>query len=226
MFILIVGGGKVGSYLSRALVNQGHEIVVVEKDERKAKMLERLIDRQVTVVGDGCDPLVLEGAGVARADVVVADTGDDEDNLVVVLLSKKKSKARCIARVNNPANKLIFDSLDTEDPVTVISSTELILDVLNEQVNASKYRSMLETMHLFGKGDMQLVKVAIPEESPVDGRMLAEINLPHNSVVVAVDRPNRDMEIPTGDTVLHAGDSMIVIVKNGAAERIRSIVAG
>lgn len=225
MFILIVGGGKVGSYLSRALVDQGHEIVVVEKDERKAKMLERLIDRQVTVVGDGCDPLVLEGAGVARADVVVADTGDDEDNLVVVLLSKKKSKARCIARVNNPANKLIFDSLDTEDPVTVISSTELILDVLNEQVNASKYRSMLETMHLFGKGNMQLVKVAIPEQSPVDGRMLAEVNLPHNSVVVAVDRPDRDLEIPTGDTVLHAGDSMIVIVKNGAAERIRAIVS-
>lgn len=226
MFILIVGGGKVGSYLSRALVNQGHEIVVVEKDERKAKMLERLIDRQVTVVGDGCDPLVLDGAGVARADVVVADTGDDEDNLVVVLLSKKKSKARCIARVNNPANKLIFDSLDTEDPVTVISSTELILDVLNEQVNASKYRSMLETMHLFGKGNMQLVKVAIPERSPVDGRMLAELNLPHNSVVVAVDRPNQDLEIPTGDTMLHAGDSMIVIVKNGAAERIRSLVSG
>jgi trk system potassium uptake protein TrkA len=225
MFILIVGGGKVGSYLSRALVNQGHEVVVIEKDERKAKMLERLIDRQITVVGDGCDPLVLEAAGVARADVVVADTGDDEDNLVVVLLTKKKSKARCIARVNNPANKLIFDSLDTEDPVTVISSTELILDVLNEQVNASKYRSMLETMHLFGKGNMQLVKVAIPEQSPVDGRMLAEISLPHNSVVVAVDRPNRDLEIPTGDTVLHAGDAMIVIVKNGAAERIRQIVS-
>jgi trk system potassium uptake protein TrkA len=225
MFILIVGGGKVGSYLTRALVNQGHEVVVVEKDERKAKMLERLIDRQVTVVGDGCDPFVLEQAGVARADVVVADTGDDEDNLVVVLLSKKKSKARCIARVNNPANKLIFDSLDPEDPVTIISSTELILDVLNEHVNASKYRSMLETMHLFGKGNMQLVKVAIPEQSPVDGRMLADINLPHNSVVVAVDRPDRDLEIPTGDTVLHAGDSMIVIVKNGAAERIRSIVS-
>ena len=227
MFILIVGGGKVGSYLSRALVDQGHEVVVIEKDERKAKMLDRLIDRQVTVVGDGCDPFVLEGAGVARADVVVADTGDDEDNLVVTLLTKKKSKARCIARVNNPANKYIFDSLDPEDPVTVISSTELILDVLNEQVNASKYRSMLETMHLFGKGNMQLVKVAIPEQSPVDGRMLADVNLPHNSVVVAVDRKGQDdLEIPTGDTVLHSGDSMIVIVKNGAAERIRAVVAG
>ncbi|HEY1654091.1 MAG TPA: TrkA family potassium uptake protein [Candidatus Tumulicola sp.] len=226
MFILIVGGGKVGSYLTRALVNQEHEVVVIEKDGRKAKALERLVDRQVTVVGDGCDPAVLETAGVARADVVVADTGDDEDNLVVVLLSKKKSKARCIARVNNPANKLIFESLDPEDPVTVISSTELILDVLNERVNAAKYRSMLETMHLFGKGDMQLVKVAIPERSPVAGKSLAELNLPHNSVVVAVDRPACDLEIPTGDTTVRAGDSMIVIVKNGAAERIREMLAG
>ncbi len=225
MFILIVGGGKVGSYLTRALINQGHEVVVVEKDERKAKMLERLIDRQVTVVGDGCDPFVLEAAGVARADVVVADTGDDEDNLVVVLVTKKKSKARCIARVNNPANKLIFDSLDQEDPVTVISSTELILDVLSEQVNAAKYRSLLETMHLFGKGNMQLVKVAVPEQSPVEGKRLSELNLPHNSVVVAVDRPDHDLEIPTGDTILHAGDSMIVIAKNGAAERIRTLVS-
>lgn len=225
MFVLIVGGGKVGSYLSRALVNQNHEVVVVEKDERKAKALERLIDRQVGVVGDGCDPAVLENAGVARADVVVADTGDDEDNLVVVLLAKKKSKARCIARVNNPANKLIFESLDPEDPVTVISSTELILDVLNEQVNAAKYRSMLETMHLFGKGNMQLLKVMVPEASPVAGKSLAEIHLPHNSVVVAIDRPDRDLEIPTGDSILHAGDAMIVIVKNGAAERIRELVA-
>ena len=142
-------------------------------------------------MGDGCDPAVLEAAGVARADVVVADTGDDEDNFVVVLLSKKKSKARCIARVNNPANKLIFDSLDAEDPVTVISSTELILDVLNEHVNAAKYRSMLETMHLFGKGEMQLIKVAVPERSPVAGKSLAELRLPQNSVVVAVDRRNR-----------------------------------
>ena len=78
----------------------------------------------------------------------------------------------------------------------VISSTELILDVLNEHVNASKYRSMLETMHLFGKGDMQLVKVAIPERSPVDGKRLAEVDFPHNSVVVAVDRPDSDLEIP------------------------------
>jgi trk system potassium uptake protein TrkA len=225
VFIVIVGGGKVGSYLTRALINQHHEVVVVERDERKAKALERLVDRQVTVVGDGCDPAVLETAGVARADVVVADTGDDEDNLVVALVTKKTSKARCIARVNNPANKLIFNSLDPEEPVIVISSTELIFDVLNEYVNASKHRSLLETMHLFGKGGLRLVKVAIPEHSRVAGKTLREVVFPQNSVVVAIDRPNRDLEIPTGDTALQIGDSVVVIVKDGAAEHVREVFA-
>ena len=137
MFVLIVGGGKVGSYLTRALLQQGHEVVMVEKEERKARMLEQLIEQKVTVVGDGCDPLVLEQSGLARADVVVADTGDDEDNLVVCLIAKKKNAtARCIARVNNPANKMIFDSLDRENPVSIISSTEIILDVISRQITA------------------------------------------------------------------------------------------
>lgn len=136
MFVLIVGGGKVGSYLTRALVSQGHEVVIVEKAERKARLLEQLLERNVTIVGDGCDPLVLEQAGLARADVVIADTGDDEDNLVVCLITKKNSKARCIARVNNPRNKLIFDSLDQENPVTTISSTEVILDAMHKHVTA------------------------------------------------------------------------------------------
>ena len=136
MFVLIVGGGKVGSYLTRALVSQGHEVVIVEKSERKARLLEQLLERNVTIVGDGCDPLVLEQGGLARADVVIADTGDDEDNLVVCLITKKSSKARCIARVNNPRNKLIFDSLDQENPVTTISSTEVILDAIHKHVTA------------------------------------------------------------------------------------------
>jgi trk system potassium uptake protein TrkA len=136
MFVLVVGGGKVGTYLTRGLLAQDHEVVVVEKQERKATLMEQLIEQKVTVVGDGCDPLVLEQAGVKRADVVVADTGDDEDNLVVCLITKKNSRARCIARVNNPANKTIFDSIDRENPITVISSTEIILDVISRSISA------------------------------------------------------------------------------------------
>ncbi|MHB8177060.1 MAG: potassium channel family protein [Vulcanimicrobiaceae bacterium] len=226
MFILIVGGGKVGSYLTRALLGQNHEVVVVEKDARKAKMLERLLDRQVSVVGDGCDPLVLEQAGIERADVVVADTGDDEDNLVVVLIAKKRTKARCIARVNNPRNKLIFESLDVQDPVTVISSTEIILDVLNEQVNAASYRAALETMHLFGKGQLQLVRISIPAHSPVVGKPLSEIGFPSGSVMVAIDRNDQELLIPDGSTQLQDGDNIIAIVKNGAADAIHKLLLG
>ena len=224
MFILIVGGGKVGSYLTRALINQQHEVVVVEKYEKKAKALDTLIDRQVTLVGDGCDPTVLEAAGVARADVVVADTGDDEDNLVVVLLTKKKSNARCIARVNNPRNKQIFDSLDPEDPVTVISSTEIILDVLNEHVNAASYSAALDTMHLFGKGNLSLVRIGVPENSRTANRTLAELSLPRNSVIVAIEREGEsEMLIPTGDTQLRVGDRIVAVVKNGAAEKLQAV---
>lgn len=134
MFVIIVGGGKVGSYLTRELLRAGHEVVMVEKQERKATLLEQLLEERVALVGDGCDPLVLEQAGLKRADVVVADTGDDEDNLVVCLIATKNSKARCIARVNNPANKMIFESLNRENPITVISSTEIVLGVISQSI--------------------------------------------------------------------------------------------
>jgi trk system potassium uptake protein TrkA len=174
MFILIVGGGKVGTYLARALIRQQHEVVVIEKETRKAQMLTNLLEADVAVVGDGCDPNVLLQAGVARADVVVADTGDDEDNLVVVLITKKHSGARCIARVNNPKNKLIFESLDSEQPVTVVSSTEIILDIIEDRVNATT----LETLARLGKGDLELVQLAITNESPARGRRIADLELP------------------------------------------------
>ncbi|HEY8314289.1 MAG TPA: NAD-binding protein [Candidatus Baltobacteraceae bacterium] len=225
MFVLIVGGGKVGSYLTRALLQQNHEVVVVEKQERKAKELEALLETNATVVGDGCDPLVLEQAGVGRADVVVADTGDDEDNLVVCLIAKKKTKARCIARVNNPRNKLIFESLDTGDPITVISSTEIILDVLNEHVSASRGTN-IETMHLFGKGQMQMIKVGIPANSPVDGKRVSDVDFPRNSIIVAVIRGEDDLVIPTSDTELHSSDKVIAIVRDGAAEQLRLLLTG
>jgi trk system potassium uptake protein TrkA len=226
MFILIVGGGKVGSYLTRALINAGHEVVVVDKNERKAKMLERLVDREVVVVGDGCDPVVLESAGLQRADVVVADTGDDEDNLVVALLTKKKSKARCIARVNNPRNRQIFESLDPKDPVTVISSTEIILEVLREYVSvAGGHGPLVEPLHIFGKGNLWLVKVGVPPASALADKPLSSLHLPEGSVVVAVDRSDSAVEIPSSETIVRGGDEIIAIVKHGAAEQIAELFA-
>ncbi len=147
MFILIVGGGKVGTYLSRALMQQDNEVVVVEKSASKAKMMTNILENDIAIVGDGCDPVILQQAGIERADVVIADTGDDEDNLVVALIAKKQpNKPRCIARVNNPRNKMIFESLDPADPVRVISSTEVILSALHEHVKALDLKSAIESL--------------------------------------------------------------------------------
>ena len=158
--LIIVGGGKVGTYLTRALLKEDHEVVVIEKDPKKAQMMTNLLETDVAIVGDGCDPIVLSQAGLSRADVVVADTGDDEDNLVVCLITKKQSKARCIARVNNPKNKLIFESLDKEDPVIVISSTEVILNIIDEQVNTRDLASLVT----LGKGELELIKLTIARD--------------------------------------------------------------
>jgi trk system potassium uptake protein TrkA len=222
VFILIVGGGKVGTYLARALIRQQHEVVVIEKETRKAQMMTNLLEADVAVVGDGCDPNVLLQAGVARADVVVADTGDDEDNLVVVLITKKHSGARCIARVNNPKNKLIFESLDSEQPVTVVSSTEIILDIIEDRVNATT----LETLARLGKGDLELVQLAITNESPARGRRIADLELPAGSVIVAVDHGAGDVVIPNGETVFSTGDGVIAMIKHAARADVCAALTG
>jgi trk system potassium uptake protein TrkA len=222
MFILIVGGGKVGTYLARGLLKQQHEVVVIEKDPRKAQMMTNLLESDIAVVGDGCDPNILLQAGVARSDVVVADTGDDEDNLVIMLISKKHSKARCIARVNNPKNKLIFESLDSEQPVIVISSTEIILDIIDDRVNATT----LETLAHLGKGDLELVQLSIMNDSPASGRRIADLALPAGSVIVAVDRGAGEVVIPNGETVFAPGDAVIAMIKHSARADVCAALVG
>lgn len=222
MFVIIVGGGKVGTYLARALLAQRHEVIIVEKQARKAELMATLLETEVTVVGDGCDPLVLEGAGLSRADVVVADTGDDEDNLVVCLIAKKRSNARCIARVNNPKNKMIFESIDRAAPIQVISSTEIILDAINEHVNTDE----LSLIGRLRDGDLELVKLSVPGGSPAHGRRIVDVGLPRSSIVVAVDRKGEDLVIPSGDTIVRAGDNVILMVKNDAREEARTALAG
>jgi trk system potassium uptake protein TrkA len=221
MFIIIVGGGKVGTYLARDLLGQGHEVVVIEKDARKAQLMTNLLEGDIAIVGDGCDPMILAQAGVARADVVVADTGDDEDNLVVCLIAKKQSQARCIARVNNPRNKEIFTSLDPERPVTVISSTELVLHLIEEEVNLNDCRPLLRL-----RSDLELVKLTCVADSPAVGKRIADLAFPRTAIVVAVEHRNGDVTVPNGDTRIAPGDDVLVMVKNGARDQVRAALLG
>lgn len=222
MFVIIVGGGKVGTYLARALQHKEHEVIVIEKVAKKAQMMANLLENDVTMVGDGCDPLVLEAAGIKRADVVVADTGDDEDNLVVCLIARRHSRARCIARVNNPKNKTIFESIDSERPITLISSTEVILDAINAQVNTDE----LSLIAKLKDGALELVKLQIPPGAPAEGKRIVDIGIPRSSIVVAVDRPGEDVVIPSGDTVIHGGDHVILMVKSSTRDDVRDALVG
>ena len=211
-----------GTYLARALLAQKQEVIVVEKVARKAEVLATMVEGDVAVVGDGCDPVVLEAAGLSRADVVVADTGDDEDNLVVCLIAKRQSKARCIARVNNPKNRLIFESIDPEHPIDTISSTEILLDTINEHVQARDY-SVLTKMR---DGALELVKLSIGPGAPSDGKRIVDIGLPRSSIVVAVDRKGDELVIPSGDTQVKAGDQIIVMVHKDSRDEVRRALVG
>ena len=161
--------------------------------------------------------------GIKRADVVVADTGDDEDNLVVCLIAKKHSRARCIARVNNPKNKLIFESIDRDAPITLISSTEVILDAINEHVNVAD----LSLIAKLKDGDLETRKGSPfrRSRSPTAKR-LADIGLPRSSIVVAVDRKHEEVVIPGGDTILRAGDNLILMVKSASRADVRAALIG
>jgi Trk K+ transport system NAD-binding subunit len=139
-----------------------------------------------------------------------------------VLISKKYSKARCIARVNNPKNKLIFESLDSEQPVIVISSTEILLDIIDDRVNATT----LETLARLGKGDLELVQLAITGDSPANGRRIADLALPIGSVIVAVDRGAGEVIVPNGETMFAAGDGVIAMIKHAARADVCAALVG
>jgi len=220
MFVIIVGGGKVGTYLARALLTQKHEVLVIEKQARKAEWMANILENDITVVGDGCDPLVLQQAGIERADVVVADTGDDEDNLVVCIIARRHSKARCIARVNNPKNKPVFESIDQAQPVITISSTELILDVINEHVNARNYSVITK----LDAGNLELIKVVVSANASAKGKSIRNAGFPRSSIVVALEHEG-EVVIPDGDTIVSAGDRVILMTRRETREEICGLLS-
>ena len=219
MFIVVVGGGKLGTYLAKALIEQNHEVIVVEKDERKAARLTQALDCEIAQVGDGCDPTVLEEAGAGRADVVVADTGDDEDNLVVCLVTKKKfPKPRTIARVNNPKNKRIFEELGID---SVVSSTEVVMKLIQQEVNVRDVAPLMA----FKGGNLELVRLSVPDGSPASRKRLSDLRLPRHCVIVALERAGEVM-VPGADTTVEPGDVMLIITEPGATPDLKKELVG
>lgn len=220
MYIMIVGGGKVGYYLARSLVNEGHEILLIEKD---AKKCDRIAEELGSVVmrGDGCEASTLADAGTERADIVVAVTGDDEDNLVICQVAKKKfGVPRSIARINNPKNEEVFRRLGID---VTVSSTNVILEHLEHELPT---RNLIHLMSFRNRTGLEIVELRIPANSPVVGRRLKEVNLPPESVVTLIVNEGDGALVPTADTLLRANDEIVAVTQPEREVELRRALAG
>src|SRR4051794_18056767 len=182
MYVIVVGGGQVGYYLTKSLLSEAHEVVLIEKERHRAEDLADELGESVAVRGDGCEASFLAEIGTERADVLVAVTGDDEDNLVSCQMAKAKFQVpRTIARVNNPKNRAIFERLGID---VTVSATNIILSLISQEI---PHHSMVNLISLKQAG-MEIVEVEVPQSSPVVGKRLRNIGLDRNMHISAILR--------------------------------------
>lgn len=201
MRTLIVGGGKVGSYLARALAGAGYTVTIVEADPAKAQTLGDR-SRLLVMAGDGTEVEVLNNARAATSDWVLGVTGKDETNLVACQLARTLGAKRVLARLNDPRNRATFDALD----IPVVAVTDMIVDVISQEVQVEV--SELERLRLLGAGRLSLVEIDIPEDAVV--RTVLEIDLPPQTVLVTLMR-EEEVSVPNAGTQLRAGDRVLAV---------------
>jgi trk system potassium uptake protein TrkA len=217
MYIIVVGGGKVGYYLAKELVEEGHEVLVIEKDATKVdRIAEDLGD--ITLRGDGCEAATMEMAGFGRADMVIAVTGDDEDNLVVCQVAKAKFNVpRALARINNPKNEEIFKRLGID---TTVSATAAILAQIEQELPT---HPLIPLLTLKG-GGLEMVEVKVPENSSVVGKCIGEILLPQQSIIALIVDEDGVPKVPKNDTVVRAGDEVVAVTRTENEDALRSVL--
>lgn len=218
MFVVVVGGGKIGYYLAKTLVSRGHEVTVIELiPELCARIAD---DMGIKVInGDGTDTAILADADCDRADVIAAVAGHDEENLVVCQVAKKNFQVpRAVARINNPKNERIFRMLGVD---AAVSGTAVIARMIEQEIDVAELRTLLTFKH----GELEIVEAELTPASPAVDRPLREVPLPHDSVLVTVIRGD-EVIFPRGDTVMKAGDSVMAIARSGAEDALRTILVG
>jgi len=217
--VAIAGAGNVGTSIARDLYSNGHDVLLIEKDPDLAGRLAAEMDVHI-VAADACEVSSLVAAGMADVDVVVAATGDDEDNLVISLLAKQEfAVPRVIARINNPDNQWLFDRSWGVD--VSVSTPQLITALVEEAVSVGSLVRLLQ----FEGGTANLVEVTLADGSPADGVALRDLGLPRDATVVAVVRNDR-LVVPRGDTFLSKGDEVLVLVIGEAESAVRELLVG
>ena len=215
MYVIVAGGGKVGFYLARELVAQGHEVLVIERDRVRVDAIANDLGN-VVLKGNADEASVLGEAGANRADVVCAVTGDDEDNLVICQVAKRRFNVpRTIARINNPVNERIFRLLGID---ATVSSTEVILSVIEQEIPSQALVPLLRLRH----ADVEVVDARLPLDSPLDGTALRDLRLPAESLIAIVIRGGEPI-FPGGATTLRAGDEIIALTRPSHEEELREL---
>ena len=220
MYIVLVGGGKIGRYVATDMVEKGHEITIIERERRRCEQL--VADYPVLVIeGDACDVRYLEQAHVDRADVFVATTHEDDDNLVACQLAKVEfGVRRSIARVNTPKNVEIFEKLGIEP----VSSTRLISELLENEFSVGE---LINLATLKG-GRVSLVEVRIPsadDKHAPEPRSVVDLGLPYEAVLVAIFRGDQTV-IPRGETRILPGDEVVALTTPDLQAQLQNVLLG
>jgi trk system potassium uptake protein len=214
MYIIIGGGGDVGYYLTKSLLNQGHEVLLLEKGSTRFQALSDELG-QAVIRGDACEARTMEEVGANRADIVIAVTGEDDDNLVICQMAKKRfSVGRTIARLNNPKNELIFQKLGID---VTVSPTKSILSLIEAEIPGSTF----VTLMTLKRAGLEIMEIRIPANSPIVGKTLNTINLPRSGNIALIIR-DKEYIVPSADTKILANDEVYALVSREGEEALRT----
>jgi trk system potassium uptake protein TrkA len=218
MFVIVVGGGKTGSHLATQLLNEGHEVKLIEDRPAVLERLQLELPADVIISGDGSSPSTLESAGIGRAQVLAAVTGEDEVNLVITTLARFEFHVpRVIARVNNPKNAWLFNEEMGVD--VALNQTDILAKLIAEEMSLGDMMTLLKLR----KGEYSIVEEKVHPLAVVVGKALRELQLPQECTFVAVLRKGR-MIVPRGDTVLQAVDEVIALVHASQLSQLAALL--
>jgi trk system potassium uptake protein len=218
VYVIIAGAGKVGWNLARELLDKEHEVTLIENDRRRYLTVEDELEH-VVHYGDATELWVLERAGIQRADLVIAVTGDDEDNILISQVAKEKYLCeRIVARVNNPRNLQHFKLLGIQPAV---SATDLILRLIEHEVPEYGLVHLLD----LAENRLEIIEVQVADESPAVGREIGELTLPEGSQVISILR-NGGGFVPKPDTRIEIGDEVLVVLDPGLEDSVTSQFGG
>ena len=220
MKVAIAGAGNVGTYIAADLAEGDHDVLLIEQDPDVVARVRAMLPPRVEVAeADACEVTSLRSLRLEEYDVVVGATGDDEDNLVVSLLAKQEfAVPRVVARVNHPQNHWLFNE---SWGVDISVSTPHLLTALVEEAVA--VGSLVRLMQF---GDTQLVEVTLADESPAVGKAISELGVPREATIVAVIRGDRHVVVPRGETVMEAGDEVLVLVTTESQDTVKALLIG